>query len=639
MLVRRQDSRDRLLGVKRHLLWLLVAVTVLGACTPTPRPRGPSVDGALDLMFQNKYSTAASQLQDLIKNRPRDARPHAAYALLLNYQQKQKDALKEGLAALQLAPGDSYVLTVLTRVQDWNDQFAAAGETGAQAVKAAPQSVLARAFHAEALADLKKYDEAQAELKRAETLAAKGSTYEKAEVQRNWANYYQNRKDFAQALNHFKQAASTQPGWVERFLELARFSIGQQDLPTATSYLKRATQLQPEDALLREELGAVGLLAQDYETAKTSYAAALKLQPRSALDLKMLGAIAIALDHDVQTGIRDQKAALSADPTDLEAGSYLVAILRYLQGDEPGAQQAAQHQVYPREDGGTSVAAPFVDLDKAALNRQAAALAAINGYRKIAGLPAIDAAPPLHQSALAHAFYTFFNGASAAIRDLGIHKETREGQGYTGDNVLSRAQHFGYPVRPMAEDITHRAGPEAAVQDWIDSVFHRIPILRADLLEIGFGDAGLGPLSVQVLDMGFRPDAANTGQPILYPAPDQADVPPAFAGNEIPDPAPKAEYPIGYPITVIFDRRARVSIQSYHLRDPGSVDLPGFALLPDNPDMENSFAFLAKEPLLPNTTYAMEVSYTLNGVSSQRVWHFRTGGIRGRFGGETNAAS
>ncbi len=611
---------------------------LLGACTPTPRPKGPSVDGALDLMFQNKYASAASQLQDLIKDRPRDARPHAAYALLLNYQQKQREALKEALAGAQLAPGDAYVLTILTRVQDWNDQFAAAVDTGGQAVKVAPQSVLARAFYAEALADLKKYEEAQAELKKAETLAAKASAYERAEVERNWANYYQSRRDYPQALTHFKQAASQQPGWVERLLELARFSLGRNDLSAATSYLKRAALLQPDDASLREELGAVALLAQDFEVAKSSFNAALKLQPRSALDLKILGDIAVALDHDLQTALRDERAALAADPTDLEAGSYLVAVIRYLQRDEAGAQQAAQHSVYPREVDSRSVATQFVDLDKAPLDRQVTALAAVNRYRRIAGVPPVDSAAKLHQSALAHAFYTFFNGASPEIRDLGIHRESRDGQGYIGDNVLARAQHFGYPVRPMAEDITHRAGPEEAVQDWIDSVFHRIPILRSDLLEIGFGAASLGPLSVQVLDMAFRENAGTSGQPILYPAPDQTDVPPVFIGNEIPDPAPKAEYPIGYPITVIFDRRARVTIQSYHLRDPAGADRPGFAQLPDNPEMENSFAFLAKEPLQPRTTYTMEVSYTINGVPSQRVWHFRTGGIPGRGGAETKVA-
>ena len=65
----------------------------------------------------------------------------------------------------------------------------------------------------------------------------------------------------------------------------------------------------------------------------------------------------------------------------------------------------------------------------------------------------------------------------------------------------------------MAEVITHRADPAAAVQDWIDSVYHRIPLLRVDLLELGYGDAYLGPMTVQVMDMAYREQA--TGRVIL----------------------------------------------------------------------------------------------------------------------------
>src|SRR5207248_766071 len=187
-------------------------------------------------MFQNKYAAAASQLQELIKAHPQDAMDHATYALVLNYETKEKPALDEALKAQKIAPHDGFVLTVLTRVEDWNDDIQSAARDGAAAIKAAPNSALARAFYGEALAD------------------------------------------------------------VERLLELARFSIGRQDLSAATQFLERAASLSPDDAGLREQLGDVALFAQDYKVAKSAYEAALKLQPRSALDLKVLGDIAVALD-------------------------------------------------------------------------------------------------------------------------------------------------------------------------------------------------------------------------------------------------------------------------------------------------------------------------------------------------------
>jgi Tfp pilus assembly protein PilF len=571
-------------------------------------------------MFQNKYAAATTQLQDLIKAHPQDAKDHATYALVLNYQTKQKAALDEALKAQKLAPNDGFVLTVLTRVEDWNSQLQSAARDGASAIKAAPNSALARAFYGEALADVGRYDDAKAQLAKGADLAKKGSAYDRGEVERNWANYYRDQKDYVQALNHLKLAAGAQPKWVERLLELARFAIARQDLNGATDFLKRAAALSPDDAGLREQLGDVALFAQDYNVAKSAYEAALKLQPRSALDLKVLGDIAVALDKDPTTAAKDERAAVAAEPTDQEAGAYLVAVLRYLTKDEAAAVLAAKGTVAP---GGASSApaATFVDLDKAAVDRQAIALDTVNRYRRLAGLTPVTSSSVIHQSALAHAFYTFFNGALPSIRDLGIHKEEAAGQGYIGDNVLTRAQHYGYPQRSMAEVITHRTEPVAAVADWIDSVYHRFPLLRADLVELGYGDAYLGPLTVQVMDLSYRERA--TGKIILYPAPNQGSVPVAFNGNEIPDPAPNASYPIGYPVTATFDRNATVTISAFHLRDPSGTDLPGISLPPSG-ETENSFAYLANVPLKPGTTYTADLSYTLNGRAGHTVWKFTT---------------
>src|SRR5438067_1965283 len=91
-------------------------------------------------MFENKYSAATSQLQDLIRAHPQDAKDHATYALVLNYQTKQKPALDEALKAQKLAPNDGFVLTVLTRAEDWNNDLPSAARDGAAAIKAASSS-------------------------------------------------------------------------------------------------------------------------------------------------------------------------------------------------------------------------------------------------------------------------------------------------------------------------------------------------------------------------------------------------------------------------------------------------------------------------------------------------------------------
>src|SRR2546427_787810 len=308
------SAPDRLGTVRRRGAVLLLAA-LLAACDPvTPKPSGPSAQSALDLMFQNKYAAAAGQLQELIRAHPQDAVDHATYALVLNYETKQKPALDEALKAQKLAPHDGFVLTILTRVEDWNDDIQSAARDGAAAIKAAPNSTLARAFYGEALADVGRYEDASAQL------------------------------------------------------------------------------------------------------AKAAYEAALKLQPRSALDLKILGDIAVALDKDPTTALKDERAAIAARPTDQEAGAFLVAVLRYLQKDEAAALQAARQTVAA---GGASPApaATYVDLDKAAADRQSVALATGNGYRRLAGPSPVPSPSGIQKAALAHAFYTFFNAAVARIRD------------------------------------------------------------------------------------------------------------------------------------------------------------------------------------------------------------------------------
>jgi len=64
-------------------------------------------------MFHNKYAAATAQLQESLKTHPQDARLHADYALVLNYQTKQTQALEQVLAAEKIAPGDAYVETIM----------------------------------------------------------------------------------------------------------------------------------------------------------------------------------------------------------------------------------------------------------------------------------------------------------------------------------------------------------------------------------------------------------------------------------------------------------------------------------------------------------------------------------------------
>ena len=53
--------------------------------------------------------------------------------------------------------------------------------------------------------------------------------------------------------------------------------------------------------------------------------------------------------------------------------------------------------------------------------------------------------------------------------------------GFSGTDPWDRALAASYPNARIGEDITHRGAPAAAVDDWINSVYHRFAILRPDL--------------------------------------------------------------------------------------------------------------------------------------------------------------
>jgi len=253
------------------------------------------------------------------------------------------------------------------------------------------------------------------------------------------------------------------------------------------------------------------------------------------------------------------------------------------------------------------------------------ALAQVNAVRAQAGLPAVRLDDRLDAVAAAHSFYWLFNQARPAQKGLGIHTETPGTPGYSGATVYERGTAFGWHDGPMGEDITHRGGPEAAVADWVDSVYHRFPILRPDLRVIGYADAAMAGLPIEDMEFGFAPSGVNA-RPVVFPADRQADVPASFDDNELPDPVPSGGPRVtGYPITVTFDRYASVRVSSFTLTGPsGPV---GYVFtIPPSDESENSASLLPGVPLQAGATYTAHIVATVDGSNYDRTWSFTVAG-------------
>jgi hypothetical protein len=243
----------------------------------------------------------------------------------------------------------------------------------------------------------------------------------------------------------------------------------------------------------------------------------------------------------------------------------------------------------------------------------------LNAHRKAAGLEQVAADPMLTKGCSAHADYLVKNVDHPSTQGLGLHSEDPKLPGYSKE---------GEKAGKAAVIFLGREGPDA-VEGWIGSLLHRIPLLQSRLRKVGYGLARGGPASVTaVLDATSGMGVGKDAPVVLYPADGQKDVPLAFC-PEIPDPIPdSADKKAGYPVTAIFSEGALVKDVKASLKDPGGRELAVWLSSPEKPAaadyQRNTVGIIAQDPLRPSTTYTVAVSARVTGKPWLRTWSFTT---------------
>jgi tetratricopeptide (TPR) repeat protein len=623
--------------IRRRRYWLTAAtLLVLGACntpaapiTAKPSPRdlraaANAVTRAEGLFYGNRYSDSEAAFRDAIRKNPWYADGHAAFGLFLNYQHRFSEAAGEVAQARGLDAHSAYAAAVDTRVRDWSAKDHAALKTdvavGAEAVRLGPRSAAAHTFYSEVLADTGDAAGSGHEADLAAGLAQ--TTYEKAEVEREKANLAQVNTDTASQLAHLKAARELQPGWAERTRELAEYYFVAGQSETAVGLVRQAISMAPRDPGLRLTLGSEALLRMDLPLADESFTAANDLKPHDATIESTLAMSHFTLHHDIGEAETLLRAAAADAPADTDIGGLLEGFLRYIKHDGPAADavtigRAPREPLDPRAFFPTALAARRQ-------GEQQQALDALNAARAQAHLSPVHIDNRITSGATSHAYWWLFNLSLPAVKGLGIHREVAGTPGFSGVTMRDRSTHFGFPPASMAEDITHRGDPVAAIRDWVDSVYHRFPLMIPTLDSIGFGEASGGNLPIDVLDMGYRNQVGDVRQAVAYPADGQADVPTSFFGNELPDPVPPGgKYPTGYPITVNFNQFTSASMPVAEVRDAAGARLDSYVLPPSTAD-ENVLTILPKAQLAAHTRYRVHVGGTLAGTAFSLDWSFTT---------------
>lgn len=254
------------------------------------------------------------------------------------------------------------------------------------------------------------------------------------------------------------------------------------------------------------------------------------------------------------------------------------------------------------------------------------ALAHLNRIRLQAGLGTVGYADGLGASAGGHARYLLANRAQ---READPHRQVPGTAGFFGATGGDRADYYNYIGAPTSEVINFVDRAEDALDGWMDSLYHRIPLVHPGARTAGYGLAASGSDRVNVLQVGL----AEVPDTVVWPYPGQLDVPTSWSGLETPDPFrlyPGVTGPVGYTVTLTFGGRVRsLSLTDGTLTGPSGQQVPVLRFDPAMDEhLSNTVALIPRGPLEPGAEYSVRLAGRLDlgegPAPFEQTWRFRT---------------
>ena len=250
----------------------------------------------------------------------------------------------------------------------------------------------------------------------------------------------------------------------------------------------------------------------------------------------------------------------------------------------------------------------------------------INAYRSGAGLAPVRLDESLSGACALHARYITSNDVPMNV-DFAPHDENPRYPGYTVRGKKAAENSI----------IISTVEPDAAVDYWMGTTFHRIPILAPGLKSIGAGNSRGGRYgSATVVDI-FSDAGPADRDTVVYPGPDRENVPLGFGLmgkgvtiTEHPDPMPDdADKVAGYPVTATFARSQKVTGAAARLTDEKGKTVPVWVYSPERPaydrdTQQNTITIIPRDYLLPDTRYTVKVEAVVDGMKWREQWNFKT---------------
>jgi hypothetical protein len=262
------------------------------------------------------------------------------------------------------------------------------------------------------------------------------------------------------------------------------------------------------------------------------------------------------------------------------------------------------------------------------------ALGIVNTYRVSSGSGCMTMISQINTAAGNHcAYYAMYMSGDMCIANP--HAEVSGCAGFSGAGPGERMKAAGYMTNGGGEVMAFVNSPQGSIDTWVNSVWHRIPVLDPWTTHMGYGSAA----RCDTIDFGRGTMLAPADTVVVYPYDGQVDVPTTFNGMyEGPEPpAPPTGWPSSGPISVYAQK---IMVTEHVLTLDGDTAPIEHVWLDANASivaadmrrsLTNTVFMYANAPFAASTKYRVKISGTYGtGLALSKEWTFTTGAATGR---------
>lgn len=254
---------------------------------------------------------------------------------------------------------------------------------------------------------------------------------------------------------------------------------------------------------------------------------------------------------------------------------------------------------------------------------QIKALERVNWYRDQLGIPLVDLNASLNSMASDHCSCYWSHVTEYQTSGMSPHSEDPSWDPPCYGDLGARASEHGVSLGGgVSEVMAFMNNPTKAVDGWIATLYHRIPLTDPGTTAIGYGAAN------QCDTINSTGGASSSDWEVVYPYDGQQDADLSWDGAESPQPPPPpGGYPSGPIITIQFGGGVTFSILKSSIVDEAGMEVSHTLLTPKNDSNlagSPTASLYSDKPLQPETTYTVSLEGTRVNQPWTKTWSFRT---------------